>query len=74
MDANPILIEQTHGGLVENSHRGSFVIADAEGNVIAAGGDISRPVFPRSAIKSMQALAMVTSGRHREGARAPGRG
>jgi L-asparaginase II len=62
MDANPILVEQTRGDTVENRHRGAFVIADAEGNVIAAGGDISRPVFPRSAIKSMQALAMVTSG------------
>lgn len=62
MDANPILIEQTRGNFVENRHRGAFVIADAYGNVIAAAGDISRPVFPRSAIKSMQALAMVTSG------------
>lgn len=62
MDANPILVEQTRGDTVENRHRGAFVIADADGNVIASGGDISRPVFPRSAIKSMQALAMVTSG------------
>jgi L-asparaginase II len=62
MDANPILVEQTRGDTVENRHRGAFVIADADGNVIAAGGDIARPVFPRSAIKSMQALAMVTSG------------
>jgi L-asparaginase II len=62
MDANPILVEQTRGEYVENRYRGAFVIADAEGNVIAAGGDIARPVFPRSAIKSMQALAMVSSG------------
>jgi len=62
MDANPILVEQTRGNFVENRHRGAFVIADAEGNLIAAAGDIARPVFPRSAIKSMQALAMVTSG------------
>ncbi len=62
MDANPILVEQTRGDTVENRHRGAFVITDADGNVIAAAGDISRPVFPRSAIKSMQALAMVTSG------------
>ena len=59
MDANPILVEQTRGEYVENRYRGAFVIADAEGNVIAAGGDIARPVFPRSAIKSMQALAML---------------
>lgn len=62
MDANPILVEQTRGASVENRHRGAFVIADAEGRIIAAGGDISRPIYPRSAIKSMQALAMVTSG------------
>jgi L-asparaginase II len=62
MTANPILVEQTRGDYVENRHRGSFVISDANGNIIAAGGDISRPVFPRSAIKSMQALAMVSSG------------
>ena len=61
-EANPILIEQTRGTYVENRHRAAFVIADADGNVIASAGDIARPVFPRSAIKSMQALAMVTSG------------
>ena len=62
MDANPILVEQTRGHFVENRHRGCFVIADSDGNIVAAAGDFSRPVFPRSAIKSMQALAMVTSG------------
>lgn len=66
MQANPILVEQTRGNFVENRHRGAFVVADAKGNVIAAAGDISRPVFPRSAIKSMQALAMVTSGAWRQ--------
>jgi L-asparaginase II len=61
-DANPILAEQTRGNFVENRHRGAFVISDAEGRIIASAGDVARPVFPRSAIKSMQALAMVTSG------------
>ena len=62
MIANPILAEQTRGSFIENRHRGAFVISDASGNIIASAGDIARPVFPRSAIKSMQALAMVTSG------------
>lgn len=61
-DANPILAEQTRGNFVENRHRGAFVICDASGHIVASGGDIDRPVFPRSAIKSMQALAMLTSG------------
>ena len=61
-DANPILAEQTRSTFVENRHRGAFVIADAAGRIIASAGDIARPIFPRSAIKSMQALAMVSSG------------
>lgn len=62
MPANPVLVEQTRGNLVENRHRGAFVVVDAQGRVIASAGDVSRPVFPRSAIKAMQALAMATSG------------
>jgi L-asparaginase II len=62
MDANPILVEQTRGNWVENRYRGAWVVSDPAGKVIASGGDISRPVFPRSAIKSIQALALVTSG------------
>lgn len=62
MDANPILAEAVRGNWVENRHRGAFVVVDATGKVIASGGDIERPVFPRSAIKSMQALAMFDRG------------
>lgn len=58
MDANPVLAEVVRGNWVENRHRGAFVVMDAKGQIIASAGDIERPVFPRSAIKSMQALAM----------------
>lgn len=58
MDANPILAEAVRGNWVENRHRGAFIIVDADGVVIASGGDVDRPIFPRSAIKSMQALAI----------------
>ena len=58
MQANPILADAVRGNWVENRHRGAFIIVDAEGEVIASGGDAERPVFPRSAIKSMQALAI----------------
>src|SRR5690606_39401857 len=34
------------------------IIVDADGTVIASGGDVERPIFPRSAVKSMQALAI----------------
>jgi L-asparaginase II len=62
MDANPVLAEMTRGNWVENRHRGAFVVADAQGRIIASAGDIDWPVFPRSAIKSMQAIAIATSG------------
>jgi L-asparaginase II len=56
MEANPILAEAIRGNWVENRHRGAYVVVDADGAIIASGGDIERPIFPRSAIKSMQAL------------------
>jgi L-asparaginase II len=61
MNANPVLVEATRGVWVENRHRGAFVLCDASGRVVASTGDIERPVFPRSAIKSIQALALVTT-------------
>ncbi|SEP77995.1 asparaginase [Devosia sp. YR412] len=60
MDANPILAETIRGNWVENRHRGAYVVVDADGRVIASAGDIERPIFPRSAIKSMQALPIFT--------------
>lgn len=60
--ANPVLIETERGNWVENHHRGAFCIADGYGDILAAAGDIERAIFPRSAIKAMQALAMFQSG------------
>lgn len=60
--ANPILVEQTRGTFVENRHRGAFVVCDAAGTVIASAGDIDRAIFPRSAIKSIQAMAIFSTG------------
>ncbi len=37
MQANPVIVEQTRGTWVENRHRGAFIVADADGNVIHAG-------------------------------------
>ncbi len=62
MQANPILAEMTRGNWIENRHRGAICVANAAGEVLSSAGDIERPVFPRSAIKSMQALAIFKSG------------
>lgn len=62
MVANPVLAKFVRGNTVENMHRGAFCVTDADGNIIAAEGYVDRPVFPRSAIKSIQALAIFRSG------------
>ena len=54
--ANPILVQAWRGAEVESFHRGAFAVVDSAGTVVAAAGDIERPVFPRSSIKVLQAL------------------
>ncbi len=48
--------------MVESRHRGHAVVADADGHVVAAWGDADIPVYPRSAIKPLQALALIETG------------
>lgn len=59
---NPVLVEVTRGGHVESFHAGSLAIVDADGAVLVQVGDIVRPIFPRSAVKLLQALPLVASG------------
>ena len=59
---NPVLVEAWRGSVVESFHRGAYAIVDAAGAVVAARGDLERPVYPRSAIKILQALPLVDSG------------
>jgi L-asparaginase II len=59
---NPVLVEAWRGQAVESMHRGAVVIVDARGDVVASLGDGERRVFPRSAIKLLQALPLVASG------------
>ncbi len=59
---NPVLVEATRGGVRESAHSGAVAVVDARGGVVVSLGDIDRPVFPRSAIKVLQALPLVASG------------
>ena len=60
--ANPVLAEITRGPLVESAHRGAVHVVDADGGVVLSLGDVGRPIYPRSAIKGLQALPLVESG------------
>ncbi len=61
-DNNPVLVEVVRGEMVESRHRGTFAVADVEGRIVLSAGDFERDVYPRSAIKPLQALALVESG------------
>jgi L-asparaginase II len=50
------------GERIESRHRVSYALADASGALVHGHGDLASPIFPRSAIKPVQALAMVESG------------
>ena len=59
---NPVLVEVLRGETLESSHRGALAVLDADGAILASLGDIDRPIFPRSAVKLLQALPLVESG------------
>ena len=63
MQDNPILVEVTRGSLVESlpswrrRHRGRPGRCS-----LLALGHVERPVFPRSAVKALQAIPLIESG------------
>jgi L-asparaginase II len=59
---NPILIELSRGQRHESRHTGAIAVARANGDLVAALGDVEQPIFPRSAIKPLQALPLLETG------------
>jgi L-asparaginase II len=60
--ANPAVVEATRGERIESAHRGAGAVVNADGEVVMAFGDAGRAVYPRSAVKALQALPLVESG------------
>jgi L-asparaginase II len=60
--ANPVLVDVFRGPRVESCHRGAIAIADAAGHLVLGLGDVARPIYPRSAVKALQAVPLVESG------------
>ncbi len=56
------IAEIFRAGEVESRHSGAFVVADTAGRIVLSGGDPERRIYPRSAIKALQALPLVMSG------------
>jgi L-asparaginase II len=60
--ANLVLVEVVRGAIVESRHAGAIAVADAQGHLVLALGEVERPVFPRSSVKALQAIPLVESG------------
>ncbi|NUT73091.1 asparaginase [Pseudarthrobacter sp. C4D7] len=56
------LVAAVRDGMVESVHYGSAVALAADGSVAASAGDPAAPFYPRSALKPLQAVAMVRAG------------
>ncbi|MFF0223023.1 asparaginase [Streptomyces sp. NPDC004629] len=56
------------GGIVEGIHHGSVVVLGPDGAVLFRLGDIEAAFYPRSAVKPVQAVAMVRAGLPLDGA------
>ncbi|MDH3712271.1 MAG: asparaginase [Gammaproteobacteria bacterium] len=59
---NPVLVEIRRGDAIESWHRGALAVLNSAGETLVALGDTDRAIYPRSAIKPLQAIPLVESG------------
>lgn len=57
-----ILAQLVRSGLVESTHSGYLILLNPDGSDLLTLGDVDAEMYPRSAIKSLQAAAMVRLG------------
>ena len=67
MIANPVAVEVSRGRspetfFVESRHRASCAVVAHDGTIVHGWGDVDQLVFPRSAIKPIQALPLIETG------------
>ena len=59
--AGEVLAKVTRGDLVESLHLGHLIVLNSDGSTYLSKGSPELPIYPRSAIKSLQAAAMLNS-------------
>ena len=57
-----VLAQLVRSGLVESTHGGYLILIGPDGSDLLTLGDVEAEMYPRSAIKSLQAAAMVRNG------------
>jgi L-asparaginase II len=61
-DADPVLVEVMRSGYLESVHRGRVAITDPDGRLACSVGAEFAPIYPRSALKPLQAVGMLRAG------------
>lgn len=61
-DTDPILVEVTRSGYLESVHRGRVAITEPDGQLASSVGAEFAPLYPRSALKPLQAVGMLRAG------------
>ncbi|MBT6416068.1 asparaginase [Candidatus Puniceispirillum sp.] len=54
----PLIVNVNRNHTMESYHAVDIAVCDADGKVIIGLGDVERPIFPRSAMKPLQAIAL----------------
>jgi len=67
VDGSVELATVLRSGIPESRHLGVAVLVAADGTVLESHGETGAIVFPRSALKPLQALAMLEAGAPLEG-------
>ena len=62
MRTGEVLLEVVRNEMVESIHNGHLLILDSSGNDLLKLGDVDELIYPRSAVKSLQASAMLRAG------------
>jgi len=57
-----VLAKVTRGDLVESLHLGHLIVLNSDGSIFLSKGSPELPIYPRSAVKSLQVAAMLKAG------------
>ena len=60
--AGEVLASVTRGGITESLHLGHLIVLNADGSTYLSKGSPELAIYPRSAVKSIQAAAMLKAG------------
>ncbi|GAA1722187.1 asparaginase [Propioniferax innocua] len=59
---DPALVAVERCGMVEGVHHGRVAVTAADGSLLTELGAVEAPMYPRSAVKPLQAIAMLRNG------------